>query len=149
MLRLAPFALAALLLLTALPAQGAFHGVGWSADGVATDGTHTYQINIAWGGFYSFTSPNVFVITLTDPLTGAVTRDDFIGTETLYGQSFGGSTVDGLLVLCSTFEPGVTFTCIGTQWAFPYSQTMSQHIAGSYGSLTWTAVTLNQHYCFC
>ena len=59
------------LLATAMPAQGAVHGVDWVATGVATQGDQTLLIEVKWDGclgcFYG-----TYTVKLTDPESLAV-----------------------------------------------------------------------------
>lgn len=145
----AALALVAVIVAPAMPAQAAFHGVGWTASGVATKGTASYLIEVTWGGFYSSHARNVFTVAITDPVTGAVVaKDDFLGTESLNGPpSY--CCWELLFMTGTSYDPSVQFTVSGTQFAFTSSQMLFQVLQGTYDGYSFTVNTADEHYCFC
>lgn len=139
-------ALAALLLAPALPAQATFHGVAWDATGVATDGVASWRIDIAWGGEYGGAAANVFVVTLTDPVTGHASRVDVLGYELYAANSVSHGDIEVLFMSGTSPDPSVQFTISGPQVANIRSQTLDQVLTGNVNGISFTVATLNYAY---
>ncbi|MCA1814660.1 MAG: hypothetical protein LC624_12070 [Halobacteriales archaeon] len=146
MLRTAPWAFAGILLLTALPAQANFHGVPWTATGIATDGDALFLIDVTWGGGLVF---NTFHIVVREA-TGAVVRDvECTGQERwieVQPVTFGSGGVEVLYMFSGCADPGSAFSISGVQVASLNLERLHQDLTGTFEGLSFVVTTPMQAY---